>query len=65
MGYKSGPVEKNWNGVNRPALEFEAASKKQQLLNNLELHLKCQKLGVKSFFFCCLLGCAPIKIIHD
>ncbi|KAG0624316.1 hypothetical protein M758_3G239100 [Ceratodon purpureus] len=39
LGYKSWADEKGWS-------EMELQSRKQILQNNLELHLRCQKLGI-------------------
>lgn len=48
VGYKSWTDEKGWNGVNnRTVLDSELVTKKQLLQSNLDLHLRCQKLGVK------------------
>lgn len=44
VGYKSSGDEK---GLNRYFLESEVQSRKNALLRNLDLHLRCQKLGVK------------------
>ena len=46
VGYKSWADEKGWNGVNRSVLDTEITTKKQSLQNNLDLLLRCQKLGV-------------------
>lgn len=47
LGYKSWTDEKGWNGVNnRTVLDSELATKKQLLQSNLDLHLRCQKLGI-------------------
>nr|PNR50651.1 hypothetical protein PHYPA_009837 [Physcomitrium patens] len=43
LGYKSSGDEK---GLNRYFLESEVQSRKNALLRNLDLHLRCQKLGV-------------------
>jgi serine/threonine protein kinase len=47
LGYKSWTDEKGWNGVNnRTVLDSELLSKKQLLQSNIDLHLRCQKLGI-------------------
>lgn len=46
LGYKSWTDEKGWNGVSRAVLDSEVLSKKHLLQSNLDLHLRCQKLGV-------------------